>query len=84
MLIDSDFDKKTGFEGIDYKLEISWDNQTGQWTKKLVQWSVNGDQRILNITKNYSRFSENGKIMYCYIWIWDPYSTLLNINNILF
>ena len=54
MLIDSDFDKNTGFEGIDYKLEISWDNQTKEWTKKLVQWSVNGDQRILNISKNYS------------------------------
>jgi hypothetical protein len=53
--------KKTGFEGIDYKLEISWDNQTGEWTKKLVQWSVGGDQRILNINKNYSGFSENGR-----------------------
>ena len=61
MLIDSDFDKKTGFQGIDYKLEISWDNQTKEWTKKLVQWSVHGNQRILNITKNYSGFSENGK-----------------------
>jgi hypothetical protein len=62
MLIDSDFDKNTGFEGIDYKLEISWDNHTKEWTKKLVQWSINGDQRILNnITKNYSGFSENGK-----------------------
>lgn len=61
MLVDSDFDKKTGFEGIDYKLEISWDNKTGEWTKKLVQWSVNGDQRILNTAKNSSGFSENGK-----------------------
>jgi hypothetical protein len=61
MLIDSDFDKKTGFEGIDYKLEISWDNQTREWTKKLVQWSVQGKERILNLTKNYSGFSENGK-----------------------
>jgi hypothetical protein len=61
MLIDSDFDKNTGFEGIDYKLEISWDNQTKEWTKKLVQWSVNGDQRILNMSKNYTRFSEDGK-----------------------
>jgi hypothetical protein len=61
MLIDSDFDKNTGFEGIDYKLEISWDNQTKEWTKKLVQWSVNGEQRVLNISKNYTGFSENGK-----------------------
>jgi hypothetical protein len=61
MLIDSDFDRSTGFEGIDYKLEISWDNQTKEWTKKLVQWSVNGDQRILKMSKNYTRFSEDGK-----------------------
>jgi hypothetical protein len=32
-----------------------------EWTKKLVQWSVHGDQRTLNITKNYSGFSENGR-----------------------
>jgi hypothetical protein len=61
MLIDSDFDKNTGFEGIDYKLEISWNNQSREWTNKLVQWSVNGDQRDLTISKNYSGFSENGK-----------------------
>lgn len=33
MLMDSDFDKNTGYEGIDYKLEISWNNKTGEWTK---------------------------------------------------
>jgi hypothetical protein len=61
MLIDSDFDNKTGFGGIDYKLEISWDNHTKTWTKKLVQWSVNGEQRNLTITKNFKGFGENGK-----------------------
>jgi hypothetical protein len=61
MLIDSDFDRSTGFEGIDYKLEISWDNQTKEWTKKLVQWSVNGDERILNMSKNYTGFAEDAK-----------------------
>ena len=61
MLIDSDFEKKTGFEGIDYQLELSWDNQTHTWTKKLVQWSVNGDQRTINITKKYQGFYEKEK-----------------------
>ena len=61
MLIDSDFDKKTGFGGIDYEFEIGWDNHTKTWTKKLEQWSVNGDQRNLDITKNYTGFGENGK-----------------------
>ena len=47
--------------GLTIELEISWNNQTEEWTKKLVQWSVNGDQRNLNVTKNYSGFSENEK-----------------------
>jgi hypothetical protein len=61
MLIDSDFDKTTGYDGIDYKLEIAWDNQTKTWIKKLEQWSPNGDQRTLNITYNYSGFFEKEK-----------------------
>ena len=33
MLIDSDFDPFTGKDGIDYQLEIQWNNQTRSWTK---------------------------------------------------
>jgi hypothetical protein len=61
MLIDSDFDKTTGYDGIDYQLELGWDNISKTWNKKLEQWSPNGDQRTLNIVNNYSNFFEKGK-----------------------
>ena len=61
MLIDSDFDKTTGYDGIDYQLEIGWNNTTKMWNKKLEQWSPNGDQRTLSIIRNYSGFFEKEK-----------------------
>ena len=56
MLIDSDFDKKTGFDGIDYQIEIEWDNHTRSWNKLFFQWSPYGQTRILDIKHNYSGF----------------------------
>jgi hypothetical protein len=58
MLIDSDFDEHTGPNGIDYQLEIRWDNETNTWARVLTEWStyaVGG--RILNETKNFTGFS---------------------------
>ena len=43
MFIDSDFDDTTGFGGIDYKVEIGWNNQSKQWTKVLEKWSHFGE-----------------------------------------
>ena len=47
MFIDADMDNKTGIEGIDYKVEIHWHNETGTWTKVLEQWSSSGQIRAL-------------------------------------
>jgi hypothetical protein len=58
MLIDSDLREDTGPNGIDYQLEIRWDNETNTWTRVLTEWStyaVGG--RILNETKNFTGFS---------------------------
>jgi len=58
MLIDSDFDEDTGAGGIDYQLEIRWNNETNTWTRVLTEWSstaVGG--RILEESKNFTRFS---------------------------
>ena len=58
MLIDSDFDEDTGAGGIDYQLEIKWNNETNTWTRVLTEWSstaVGG--RILEESKNFTRFS---------------------------
>jgi len=60
MLIDSDFDEDTGAGGIDYQLEIRWNNETNTWTRVLTEWSsaaVGG--RILEESKNFTRFSED-------------------------
>lgn len=58
MLIDSDFDEDTGAGGIDYQLEIRWNNETNTWTRVLTEWSstaVGG--RILEESNNFTRFS---------------------------
>jgi hypothetical protein len=61
MLINADFNDETGFDGIDYKLEISWNNQTQNWVRTLEAWSPYGEARVLrNQTIPYTHFSEKG------------------------
>ena len=43
MFIDADFDNKTGWGGIDYKVELGWDNQSKVWNKVLEKWSYFGE-----------------------------------------
>jgi hypothetical protein len=58
ILIDADFDNTTGFGGIDYKVEISWKNQTEQWNKVLEKWSPYGNTIVVaNQTIPYFQFS---------------------------
>ena len=61
MYIDADFDKRTGYGGIDYKLEISWNKNTKNWTKILEKWSPNGDAKTLTKEENYTGFFEKGR-----------------------
>jgi hypothetical protein len=61
MLIDSDFDNRTGFDGIDHKFEIRGNNNSGIWSSTLEGWSPNGDDRIIDFKNNYSGFFENDK-----------------------
>ena len=59
MYIDADFDETTGFGGIEYKAEISWDNQTKRWSRVLEKWSHFGDTIVLeNQTMPYTEFSK--------------------------
>jgi hypothetical protein len=61
MYINSDFDDDTGFGGIDYKVEISWNNNTKEWTRVLEKWSHFGEALVLeNETVPYSTFSKEG------------------------
>jgi hypothetical protein len=61
ILIDSDFDKTTGYGGIDYQFEIGWNNQTKLWNERTVEWSPNGEQRTINSKSNYTGFFEDKK-----------------------
>jgi len=59
MMIDSDFNENTGQKGIDYQLEISWNNQSKTWTKILTEWSSAVSGRILSKVDNFSSFYGN-------------------------
>ena len=66
MLIDADFSNKTGFGGIDYKVELTWNNQSKQWTQILERWSPFGSTLVLENKTMYQgygvgviRFSAN-------------------------
>jgi len=54
MYIDSDFDNRTGYGGIDYKLEIGWNNTLQTWTKTLEKWSAQGDTKTIIKEDNYN------------------------------
>jgi hypothetical protein len=58
MYIDSDFDPTTGFGGIDYKIEIQWNNSTRQWNKVIESWSPYGKTKVLYNATNYKNFYE--------------------------
>jgi hypothetical protein len=62
MYIDADFDDKTGYGGIEYKVEISWDNETKEWRKVLEKWSHYGETlTVQNQTIPFANFSKEGE-----------------------
>lgn len=62
MLIDSDFDSKTGFGGIDYKVEINWKSTTKTWTKTVEQWGqYDSNRRVIKTYPNYTNFYQTGQ-----------------------
>ena len=61
MLIDSDFNNKTGYRGLDYTFEIGWRNDTSSWTQSLVALSPTGENKTIYIKNNFTDFFEKGK-----------------------
>ena len=53
ILINADANEKTGVDGIDYQLEIQWNNDTETWTKFLTEYSSEGHQKVLEIDENF-------------------------------
>ena len=56
MFIDADFNSNTGFGGIDYKIEIQWNNKTKNWTYVKEKWSDNGSTQTIEKQLNFSDF----------------------------
>ena len=62
MFIDSDFNSKTGFGGIDYKIEIGWDNDTSSWSKRIEKWGhLDTYQRTIENITNHTGFYEKNR-----------------------
>ena len=61
MFIDADFNSKTGYGGIDYKVEMQWKNESKSWDKVIETWSRNGKERTIAIYPNMSNFFEKEK-----------------------
>ena len=79
MYIDADFDENTGFGGIDYKVELGWNNQSKQWTKVLEKWSHFGKQLVLdNQTLSPDIFSKPGAH---YVRLWADLDAMLSPNK---
>ena len=60
MYIDADFNERTGCcGGIEYKFELSWNNQSKKWNQVLEKWSRYGETIVLdNQTIPYTDFSK--------------------------
>ena len=59
MLIDADNNENTGVQGVDYIIEIRWEDK--QWTRTFSEISSHLEIRTLDEQTNYHGFSENGK-----------------------
>jgi hypothetical protein len=59
MFIDADFNSKTGYGGMDYKVELQWNNNS--WNKVIETWSRNGKERTIAIDPNMTNFFEKEK-----------------------
>ncbi len=57
MLIDSDFNNDTGYQGIDYQVEIKWNDTSKKWNRSFNEFSANGHTRnITNVIDNHQNF----------------------------
>jgi hypothetical protein len=62
MFIDSDFNSKTGFGGIDYKVEIGWNNDTKTWKKTIERWGqYDTNRKVIQPPSNYTNFYGKGE-----------------------
>jgi hypothetical protein len=60
MYLDADSNNETGLSGIDYKVEVSWNNESGTWTRVFEEWSSSGQSKTLSKQENITDFFEDG------------------------
>jgi hypothetical protein len=60
MYFDADSNNETGLSGIDYKVEISWNNESRTWTRVFEEWSSSGESKTLSKEENVTDFFEDG------------------------
>src|SRR5215212_8717852 len=56
ILINADNNQETGREGVDYQIEIQWNNETQTWKKGIIEYSSPVHNRTLDKKENYSGF----------------------------
>jgi hypothetical protein len=56
VLIDADLNENTGYQGIDYKAEISWNRTAQNWTEVVNEFSSAKSERPLNKPLNVTNF----------------------------
>jgi len=78
MYLDADSDNRTGLSGIDYKVEISWDNESRTWTRHFEEWSSNGKSKTLSKEENVTDFFEDRA---SYVTLYADLDSMLSPNN---
>ncbi len=56
ILIDVDSNQATGKDGVEYQVELQWNNQTKTWIRFFTQYSSDGFSRIIELDRNYTDF----------------------------
>lgn len=54
ILIDADSNQATGKDGVEYQVELQWNNQTKTWVRFFTQYSSDGFSRIIELDLNYT------------------------------
>jgi len=67
MLIDIDSNYNTGWQGYDYMMRVSWDNNTKQWIYLLQEWSSDPITRQLYERDNFTDFIDGNVSRYVYL-----------------
>jgi hypothetical protein len=78
MYFDADSNNKTGLSGIDYKVEISWNNESRTWTRTFEEWSSSGAKKTLSKEENVTNFFEDGA---SYVTLFADLDSMLSPNK---